>query len=166
MTQSLGSLLSKLAVVGRFGPNLAQFGPSKNLSGLASCQGCSGGAHDSQKHVQTQNQESLKSKIAEIFLLYFCPSKSARSLKQLGKVALKFASDLKITYTWPPEQSVLVECFFTVSDKRWKHLNLLWGLQNYETHCMYISALHMAQLQILQANSTVSYIKARSTPPF
>jgi hypothetical protein len=32
--------------------------------------------HDSQKHAQTQNLESLKSKIAEIFLLYFRPSKS------------------------------------------------------------------------------------------
>ena len=28
MTQSLGSLLSKLAVVGRFGPNLAQIWPN------------------------------------------------------------------------------------------------------------------------------------------
>ena len=32
---------------------------------------------------------------------------------------------LKITYTKPPEQSVWVEKFFTICDKRWKHLNLL-----------------------------------------
>ena len=38
------------------------------------------GAHDSQKHAQTQNLESLKSKIAEIFLPYFHPIQSARSL--------------------------------------------------------------------------------------
>jgi hypothetical protein len=37
MTQSLGSLLSKLAVVGRFGPNLAQIWP--NLVHLKTCKG-------------------------------------------------------------------------------------------------------------------------------
>ena len=67
--------------------------------GLALCQWCSESAHDSQKYTQTQNPESLKSKIAEIFLLYFRRTQRARVQKQFGKVALKFASDLKITYT-------------------------------------------------------------------
>ena len=50
MSQSLGCLLSKLAVWAWFGPNLAQFGPYKSMQGLASCQQCSGGAYDFQKH--------------------------------------------------------------------------------------------------------------------
>jgi hypothetical protein len=85
---------------------------------MALCQWRSGGAHDSQKHAQTQNLESLKSKIAEIFLLYFCPSKSARSLQTLGKLAFLFASDLKMMHTDPPPPSVLMERFFTICDKR------------------------------------------------
>ena len=74
-------LLSKLAVVGRFGPNLAQIWPNlvhqKACKGRHYVSGALGGAHDSQKHAQTQNLESLKSKIAEIFLLYFRPSQRA-----------------------------------------------------------------------------------------
>ena len=38
MTQSLGSLLSKLAVVGQFGPNLAQIWP--NLVHLKTSKDC------------------------------------------------------------------------------------------------------------------------------
>jgi hypothetical protein len=52
---NLGGLILR-----RFGPNLAQnlvqFGPFKNLQGLALCQRYSGGAHDSQKYAQTQTR--------------------------------------------------------------------------------------------------------------
>ena len=64
----------------KFSPNLGQFGSFKSLKELALCQQRSVGAHDSQKHAQTQNLESVKSKIAEIFLPYFHPIQSARSL--------------------------------------------------------------------------------------
>ena len=81
MTQSLGSLLSKLAVWARFGQNLTQmkFGPFKNLQGLALCQRCSGGAHDSQKYAQTQNLGSLKSKIDPNW-----PSRSKETASAVG----------------------------------------------------------------------------------
>ena len=38
------------------------------MEGLASCGQSSGGAHEFQKHDQTQNLESPRSKIARIFL--------------------------------------------------------------------------------------------------
>ena len=81
MTQSLGSLLSKLAVVGRFGPNLAQIWPNLVHLKTSKDRWCSESAHDSKKYTQNRNLESLMSKIAEIFLLHFRPSKSAKSLK-------------------------------------------------------------------------------------
>ena len=71
MTQSLGSLLSKLAVLGRFSPNLVHLKTCKDWHYVSGALGV----------LMTQNIESLKSKIAEIFLLYFRPSRMARSSK-------------------------------------------------------------------------------------
>ena len=63
--------------------------------------------------------------IFALFLLYFRRSQSPRSLQALGKFAISFASDLEIINAEPPEPSVSMERFFTISDKRWSHLNLL-----------------------------------------
>ena len=88
MSQSLGSLLLKLAVVGRFDPNLAQIWP--NLVHLKTSKDWHyviGALRVlmTLKNILRLKIQSLKSKIAEIILLYFRLSKSARSLKQLGK---------------------------------------------------------------------------------
>ena len=68
----------------------------------------------------------IQSKIAEIFLLNFCPSRSALSPKQLW------------IHTNPPPQSVLTEKFFLICGKRQKHLNLLWISSEFRKKCVQI----------------------------
>ena len=77
-----------------------------------SCQQCSGGAHDFQKPVRTQNLESPRSKITEIFLSYFHLSKSAHSLNQSRKLAGLLTSGLHFIHNQLTSIIVLVYFFY------------------------------------------------------
>ena len=70
-------------------------------------------AHDFQKPAQTQNLESPRSIIAEIFLSSFHRSKSARSLNQSGKLAGLLASGLHFIHMQLTIGLIVLVYFFT-----------------------------------------------------